>query len=77
MLFPPEDAQEMISVVQYLLAHPDVAQRLRSAARAKVVYRTWDAVMDKLLDDYAEVIVTRRTNPMRVPAMQPSSISYR
>lgn len=75
LLFSPEDQQEMMTLIQCLVHQPDTAQQMGCAARASVLQRSWATVMDRLLDDYAELIVVRRTNPMRVPVVQ--TMSYR
>ncbi|MEE1943155.1 glycosyltransferase family 1 protein [Streptomyces sp. TRM 70361] len=59
LLVPPCDAGAVAGAVRALAADPALRARLGRAGRAAVEGRTWEAVGDRLLDHYADVIAGR------------------
>jgi glycosyltransferase involved in cell wall biosynthesis len=54
-LVPPNDPEALAGRLRWLLGHPAEAQAMGVAARARVLERfTWDAVVTRCLDAYAE-----------------------
>lgn len=74
LLFSPDSLEAMIAAVRCLLDQPAFARRLRHNARFGAEQRTWTAVFEALLDDYADVIHTgvqeRRFLPRRLGSAQ-------
>jgi glycosyltransferase involved in cell wall biosynthesis len=60
LLFDPDDQAALVRQTQRLIAEPELAARLRRAARAYAVSRTWGEVLDDLLDNYAALIEHQR-----------------
>ncbi|MGP3638742.1 glycosyltransferase, partial [Streptomyces sp. 24-1644] len=59
LLVPPHDAGAVATAVRSLLADPVRAAAFGRAARATVEGRTWEAVGDRLLGHYDEVLRER------------------
>ncbi|MCD0448589.1 glycosyltransferase family 1 protein [Actinocorallia sp. API 0066] len=56
LLFRPSDGSALRAAVATLAADPDTRARMGAAARQSVRANTWEAVGDRLLDHYTEVI---------------------
>jgi len=61
LLFEPEDCEALVTAVHELVSNPTRAQQLGRAGRARVAPRTWATVLDGLLDDYREVLMSQAT----------------
>ncbi|MEU8571176.1 glycosyltransferase family 1 protein [Streptomyces pathocidini] len=59
LLVPPCDADAVRDAVRSLTAEPELRARYGGAGRATVEGRTWEAVGDRLLDHYREVLAER------------------
>ncbi|MFI0822385.1 glycosyltransferase family 4 protein [Streptomyces sp. NPDC021098] len=59
LLVPPGDADEVRDAVSLLDAHPRMRAALGQAGREAVEGRTWAAIVDQLIDHYAEVLMAR------------------
>jgi len=76
LLFSPEDQNDFKQAVRRLWAQPDLAERLGQTGRARVEHRSWAAVLDGLLNQYAALITMRRAHPFRIPAAQQAFLGY-
>jgi len=56
LLFEPENPGSLVMAARWLVEDRVFARRLGAAARVLARTRTWDAVLDGLLDDYARVL---------------------
>jgi glycosyltransferase involved in cell wall biosynthesis len=65
LLFEPNDRAALVQQTRRLIADPELAARLRHAARAYAASRTWGEVLDDLLDNYTALIEHHRTPPLR------------
>ncbi|MET7764631.1 glycosyltransferase family 1 protein [Streptomyces sp. NPDC005393] len=59
LLVPPGDATEVSEAVSRLTADSRLRTALGHAGRAAVEGRTWEAIVDQLIDHYAEVLTAR------------------
>ncbi|MET7937379.1 glycosyltransferase family 1 protein [Streptomyces sp. NPDC005322] len=59
LLVPPGDATEVSEAVSRLTADPGLRSGLGRAGREAVEGRTWGAIVDQLIDHYAEVLTDR------------------
>ncbi|MFI0779884.1 glycosyltransferase family 4 protein [Streptomyces sp. NPDC021212] len=59
LLVPPGDADEVRDAVSLLAVHPRTRAALGQAGREAVEGRTWEAIVDQLIDHYAEVLMAR------------------
>ncbi|MBO1331499.1 glycosyltransferase family 1 protein [Streptomyces sp. VRA16 Mangrove soil] len=59
LLVPPGDADAVRDAVWSLAADPGLRADYGAAARAAVAGRTWEAVGDRLIEHYADVLHTR------------------
>lgn len=65
LLFDPNEPASLVQQTQRLIADPELAARLRHAARAYAAAHTWGEVLDDLLDNYAALIEHHRMPPPR------------
>jgi glycosyltransferase involved in cell wall biosynthesis len=69
LLFDPEDKQSLVEAARAIVTDTHLARRLSAEARAVAESRRWEAVLDGLLDDYAEVIAQAGARPRRVTGL--------
>lgn len=68
LMFAPDSQDELITAVHRLVHNPDLARRIGRAARAYAASRSWQQVLDKLLDDYQWLIQQHQTAGVQLPA---------
>jgi glycosyltransferase involved in cell wall biosynthesis len=56
LFFEPEDPSSMLECVRWLLMEPLYASDIARAAREYALGRSWNTVLDGLLDDYATLV---------------------
>lgn len=61
LFFEPEQKASLVAAVSTLVNQPDLICRMSVHAVAHVQTRRWQDVMDRLLDDYQQVVNTRST----------------
>ncbi|HZM78718.1 MAG TPA: glycosyltransferase family 1 protein [Candidatus Limnocylindrales bacterium] len=59
LLVPPDDPDAIADAVALLALDPELRQRYGRAARRMVADRTWEAVVDELLDHYRAAAASR------------------
>lgn len=71
LLFPAEDIDALVTCVQRCVLHPGYRHRLRQAALTFARSQSWEIVLDKLLEDYANVVENRasKTQLRRTPSL--------
>ncbi len=60
-LAPPRDAEQLARCCLDLLGDPEKRLRMGQAAQAYAASQSWDAIVDRMLDEYAEVISESRS----------------
>lgn len=68
LMFAPDNQDELVTAVQRLIQNPDLAQKIGRAARAYAESRSWEQVLDKLLDDYQRLIQQHRAVHINLPS---------
>ncbi len=60
LVFSPEDRQELLRAVGYLLDHPALRRQLGEQARIWAEARSWDQIFDQLIADLREAISAKQ-----------------
>jgi len=60
LMAPPNDAGAFAQLLARAITEPALRRQIGDGARLTALGRRWDAIHDKLLDDYAETIADRR-----------------
>lgn len=63
LLFASDDRSDMVRAVGQLIEDPFYARRLGKEGRARAEARSWPAVLDGLLEDYATLLATLSLTP--------------
>ncbi|WP_203335322.1 glycosyltransferase family 4 protein [Nocardioides limicola] len=61
-LYAPGEGAEMAALVKSLVRNPTLRQRMGHDARRRVEGRSWEAVIDLLLEHYRDALAHRRTS---------------
>jgi glycosyltransferase involved in cell wall biosynthesis len=56
LMFDPDSKEELVTAVHHLIHDSHLAERIGKAARAYAESRSWEQVLDRLLEDYQELI---------------------
>ena len=64
LLFDPDSRPGLVAATRSLVTDQALAHQFGKAGRARMLGRTWPDVLDKLFNDYADVIVRRNHNPV-------------
>lgn len=59
LFFDPEDKTSLVAAVATLVHHPDLISQMSARAVTHVQTRRWQDVMDKLLEDYQQLVLAR------------------
>ena len=71
LFFEPGRHDSLIETVRLLADEPEYAARLAAAGRRHAEIRSWEAVMDDLLNRYAEAIRAYGPTPSATPVLAP------
>jgi glycosyltransferase involved in cell wall biosynthesis len=58
-MFPENDIDQLVNYTRQLVENPSLRRSMGQRARQTVLNRTWEAIMDELLDVYAGVVTNR------------------